>query len=354
MNMNTQREHARMETPAFRAGRIAAALLACAAFIAPVRADEAPPAGTVLEQVELPSLFSTRDSRGFRFRVVADGDGSATLSTADGSVERAPVKLPLPATSIEAFAFHGKQMLLLGEAAPGVNSVFIDDGKGQGTVDAFLVSNAAFAFGPELVLDGAQSFELNGSLVEPGAILTSTNAKLVAGTRFRPRFENDPALLGDVVVVYDASKTPVENRFASAPGADPAKEQVMVGRPVYPMANYRSAGYLALETEEFNRHEVRSPLVWLDGETLAFVDRSGGIYSLVVIDFANGLEAARHQEIILPVESWLKAGASPDDQRRAMRSFAVNEIARDGDGYRLVFAPSDRMAHGEATIAARP
>ncbi len=97
----------------------------------------------------------------------------------------------------------------------------------------------------------------------------------------------------DVVMVYDLSKGPSENRL---PGVGDSTAGRRVGLPVYPPENVDPPTYLVWVPEERQRHYVnrQAGFLWAkDAESLFFIDRTRGQQLLVRVDLEGGLKRPR-------------------------------------------------------------
>jgi hypothetical protein len=241
------------------------------------------------------------------FEIVRADDGQSHAIFADDSTgAKTTVDLPI-AIENARISVHGERAVIMGQADAATQAVFSHRLGSSQLEDAFLGSQVS----------------------------VSPSGRYAAFARWTPRFNDSEALQGDVYVVYDFEASAAANRVAPETAG---KQSLMAGRPVYPMENFASGSHFAT-----SEGQLRSSLYWLDGERFAFVDQRAGVHALVVVDLSAGVDNAIQREIILPVESWVKAGATKDEANRAFRSFAVTGLEVQGSGVKLTFVETDLL-----------
>jgi hypothetical protein len=111
----------------------------------------------------------------------------------------------------------------------------------------------------------------------------SISKSMVAYT-FRYPPSGLPLFYSDVLLVYDFSKSPLENAMDKSSTDDPAKR----GFVLYPEENRKNKAYYTIAKDENEQHNITSPLVW-NKSKLFFLDSLGGKTYLVTIDISKGL-----------------------------------------------------------------
>lgn len=179
-------------------------------------------------------------------------------------------------------------------------------------INASTISNhllSAFTFKDKLVLFGdagrAQSVEIfrisTGDKVDWFICYDQwrVSANLIASTEFYHTLAAGTPV--DVVLAYDLTKTPRENRLTQPPHIPPelSDQPTSVGIPIYPPENASSGSYRNRLADAHARFSVvgSSYLVsdarWLTFETIQFVDERRTGSAIVVVDLSHGLLHAK-------------------------------------------------------------
>jgi hypothetical protein len=114
----------------------------------------------------------------------------------------------------------------------------------------------------------------------------STNARYLAYTRY-----NAPQspYLSDVYLVYDVAQSATANRM---PGGF-RLEGLDVGWTIFPAEARQNRQYVSPETNPDRFHIRQSPLTWISGTRLAFIDYAMEHTNLVLADVADGVDRPR-------------------------------------------------------------
>ena len=126
----------------------------------------------------------------------------------------------------------------------------------------------------------------------------------------------------DVVLVYDLTKTPVENRLVKDPSevipAPDKRGPVHVGVPVYPERNASQRSYMnALRDSSAAERALAHTFVLLPPKRLIFVGAQGSDFSrahdyLVVVDLSQGLANASYKTLPIPKDQLKRPGENID------------------------------------------
>src|SRR5579883_1095972 len=220
------------------------------------------------------------------------GDLTATiLNQLSGQRTELSGRVPLDRVD-ESFVNHDK-LVIIGEAHKPQAVVIIDIPRHQ-VIDSF------FCYGPKRISENLIAF-------------VEFYFPHVAG--------GEPT---DVVLIYDLSKSPVENRLEKAPGMslppsdlDPAA--VHVGIPVFPDWNASNKSYNNIATGPANARSVlgqggfvlvgTNTLVFVASEDEAFPDKHN---YLVAVDLSNGLSRTTVRQIVIPAYRLPRMGRFPN------------------------------------------
>ncbi len=122
----------------------------------------------------------------------------------------------------------------------------------------------------------------------------------------------------DVVLLYDLSRGPRENRLAPVPGLrlPPAYSDrpIEVGTPIFPESNFRRRSYMNhVESYAAAQYVVAKQMVFLDSKKLVFpvmVNNTGDPFILsnylMVIDLSKGLSGATYSRVNIPTHGFTK------------------------------------------------
>ncbi len=138
----------------------------------------------------------------------------------------------------------------------------------------------------------------------------------IAYTEFYFSGAQGPVVPNEVLLVYDLTKTPLENRLDREPGwktpppMDDYSDNIKhVGIPIFPESNAREKSYrITFETQNPGRFIDTAALAWLPSNKIVFrvseqLPRMGTIGSrdyLVVADLSRGLGNPRFQTVEFP------------------------------------------------------
>jgi len=130
------------------------------------------------------------------------------------------------------------------------------------------------------------------SFIGFGNTLSPTGRFLIY-RKFYPPQTAEPAVMSDLVLVYDLADSADGNRMRGedAYRNDPIGRLTEVGHPIYPESNAGKKHYRVWVPEENKRHAIiPNGFFWFDHDRkTAFGDRIGDEDYLVVVDLSNGL-----------------------------------------------------------------
>lgn len=206
-------------------------------------------------------LDEAEDSKGVHF-------GFKVHDTRDGRQHRFTVDDRYIGRIDEIVNHANKRLVLLGSSTAGRGVIIVDVAKGE-VLDSF------WCYSPSVSADGT----------------------FIAYRRFQQRTAPSHT---DVYLVYDVSKSALENR----PERD-IQDRQNVGWPVFPRANVTRRAYLAADSYspiDGVHHGLGSELTWVGRDLLAFVDLAEQQGRLVVVDLARGIASPWIAETILDPE----------------------------------------------------
>jgi hypothetical protein len=138
----------------------------------------------------------------------------------------------------------------------------------------------------------------------------------IAYTEFYFSGAQGPVVPNEVLLVYDLTKTPLENRLDREPGwktpppLDDYSDNIKhVGIPIFPESNAREKSYrITFETQNPGGFIDTAALAWLPSNKIVFkcseqLPRMGAIGSrdyLVVVDLSRGLDAPEYKTVDIP------------------------------------------------------
>jgi len=155
----------------------------------------------------------------------------------------------------------------------------------------------------------------------------SPHKRFVAFVRFFPAHSGQSPTFQ--YMLYDVSKKPEENRLAGVA----ASNQWDAGIPIYPDKATQPLSPNVLQGEGHIHSMATDGFFWLDDNAVAFVDRSGGVNRLVVVNLRGGANQASVASRTIPTSGIVDLArcrdAGPKDLERwskdpAMLIYVVN------------------------------
>lgn len=207
-------------------------------------------------------------------------------------------------TTVDSYSISGDKLVLLGQAGRSQAVVILDLKQGK-EIDWF------FCYEPQLV-----------------------SRNWIAYVEFYPSHGSDYPT--DVVMIYDLSKDPIENRMhatghlAMPPGR--FDRPVQVGIPVYPEANASQGSYInAVRNEQEVKNVLGPPFfLMLANHRLLFLSYTGQDFSnyynhLVVVDLSKGLLHPEITTVEIPKDQLKKPGENPN----FVKATGMKEVSPD-------------------------
>jgi hypothetical protein len=126
----------------------------------------------------------------------------------------------------------------------------------------------------------------NGNIIDTiwGRDMSVSKDMKMMAYKFRYPPHGLPLYYSDVLLVYDFSRTPLENSMNKSSITDPEQR----GFILYPDENRTNKKYYTIAQSENEQHNITSPLVW-NKNSIFFLDSLGGKTYLVIIDISDGL-----------------------------------------------------------------
>jgi len=143
----------------------------------------------------------------------------------------------------------------------------------------------------------------------------SGTGRYIGFRKFYPPDTSEPAIMSDLILVYDMDATADANRMR---GLDAYKNDAIgrmteVGFPVFPEINASRKNYRVWVRRESSRNSVLPQgFFWFDGDRrFGFLDQQNGKYFIVVVDISNGPDHPAVREHEIDLRSLLR----PEDQK---------------------------------------
>jgi hypothetical protein len=172
-----------------------------------------------------------------------------------------------------------------------------------------------------------------------GGFVSFSKDITMMASKFRYPPTGLPLFYSDVLLVYDFSKSPLENAMDKSSIDDPEQR----GFILYPDQNRKNKEYYYIAKNENEQHRFTSPLVW-DNNKIYFLDSIGEKTYLVTVDISTGLSnpITNIQELdkeLFYEEQYRKQA----DKETAKAKLIADELRLTDDGKFLEIKP---FAHG--------
>ena len=178
---------------------------------------------------------------------------------------------------------------------------------------------------------GLNNLKEKDSILCYGPLLSRTRRYIVY-KKFYPRFADPPAT-SNVLLIYDLSKAPTENRLDQK---ERNRGPDFVGIPIYPEDNVRKKSYSAWVENPIERHTFYPPdgkYLWANNDKkLIIVDKYDGDNWLVTIDLSKGLDRIEINKLVIDISKIMDVNKKDQDYINKVRKIKEGIIVTDIEG----------------------